>query len=203
MPLLLSAATEKCKLYPHEEKLRTAAQDLCHTVVDSLTVLISILLQTQKGSCKLGLLLLVDLASADVRTISVLTKSMQSLPVRESQEIENARNCVERSKTALNACIERLEQERLAFLTKTSTSILSETKATRQTMHDFRSDHGIMMRALYDIAAGQKEAFMTKSQVEDTMNNMFRQWLRQITASNMQTGLYRMVEENEFRRGKS
>lgn len=52
VPLILSTAVEKWKLYPSDDKLKTAAQELCHTVIDSMTVLIKILLHMQKGSCK-------------------------------------------------------------------------------------------------------------------------------------------------------
>lgn len=60
-----------------------------------------------------------------------------------------------------------------------------------------------MMQALYSIAVGQKEAMsMTTSHVEEAMKDVFGQCFREITASVMQTGFYRMVEENEYRRSK-
>lgn len=53
IPLTLSTVMEKWTLYPREDRLKSAVQGLCYTVIDSMTVLISILLQKQKGSCKL------------------------------------------------------------------------------------------------------------------------------------------------------
>ncbi|KAJ4393273.1 hypothetical protein N0V93_002481 [Gnomoniopsis smithogilvyi] len=57
-----------------------------------------------------------------------------------------------------------------------------------------------MKHILYDIAARQKEATITGSQLEDAMKDVFRQVFREMAAANMQTGFYRLVEENEHRR---
>lgn len=52
LPVLLATAAEKWKLYPRDERLKTAVNGLYETVADSLSVLIRILLRTQEGSCK-------------------------------------------------------------------------------------------------------------------------------------------------------
>lgn len=52
LPFLLLTSTETWKLYPCDERLKDAVQNVYLTVVDSLSELISILLRTQNGSCK-------------------------------------------------------------------------------------------------------------------------------------------------------
>lgn len=55
IPLLLSAATETWRLYPHDQQLGIAALALYDTTVDSVNVLIQILLRkdaSSKRSCK-------------------------------------------------------------------------------------------------------------------------------------------------------
>ncbi|KAJ4423131.1 hypothetical protein N0V82_002260 [Gnomoniopsis sp. IMI 355080] len=55
-----------------------------------------------------------------------------------------------------------------------------------------------MMQILYDIAAKQQEVNATKLQdAQDIMKDVFRQWFRDFTRVNMQTGFYRLVEETE------
>lgn len=52
LPVLLSTATEKWKLYSRDERLKDAVRNLLETVVDSLSILIRILLRKQEGSCE-------------------------------------------------------------------------------------------------------------------------------------------------------
>lgn len=52
LPVLLSTATEKWKLYSRDERLKDAVRNLYETVVDSLSILIRILLRKQEGSCE-------------------------------------------------------------------------------------------------------------------------------------------------------
>lgn len=52
LPVLLSTATEKWKLYSRDERLKNAARNLYETVVESLSILIRILLRKQEGSCE-------------------------------------------------------------------------------------------------------------------------------------------------------
>lgn len=51
LPLLLSTSVETWKLYPRDERLKDAVQNLYETVVDALSELITILLRRQSSSC--------------------------------------------------------------------------------------------------------------------------------------------------------
>lgn len=54
VPHMLLRAAEAWKLHSDHDKLlvKTAVQDLCHTVTDCVSELIRILLRTQEGSCE-------------------------------------------------------------------------------------------------------------------------------------------------------
>lgn len=55
VPLLLLDATEKWRFFPRDEHLRAAVEHFCHTVVNSITALIYVLLrkhETVNRSCK-------------------------------------------------------------------------------------------------------------------------------------------------------
>ncbi|KAG6358453.1 hypothetical protein INS49_014337 [Diaporthe citri] len=140
--------------------------------MDSLSVLIQILLRTQDGS--------------------FITKTMHRIPAVESQRIDDTANAVTRANAALEACVDRLEHERLARIDETSGKALSETMVTRQTIH---GHHDIMMRAIGDIAARQSDS---RLQADNNMRDMFKECFREFLSSAMQTGLYRLVEETEY-----
>jgi hypothetical protein len=114
------------------------------------------------------------------------------IPAVESQRIDDISNTVNRAKLTLEAYIDRVQPERLARVLETSASTLSEAKATRQTIH---GHHNIMMQAIADIASRQSE-----SQSKDTaaMREVMKECFREVLASTMQTGLYRLVEETEY-----
>lgn len=122
---------------------------------------------------------------------------MHRIPAVELQHIDEISNAVARAKTALEACVNRLEPERLARIYETSTSTLSEARATRQAIH---GHHDIMMRAMAEIASSQTES---RLQVGEAMRQIFRECFREYLASNMQTGLYRLVEETEYCQSRS
>ncbi|KAJ0114044.1 hypothetical protein J7T55_007878 [Diaporthe amygdali] len=138
LPLLLSEATEKWKLYPHDKRLQGAVENLCGTVVDSMTILIEVLLRTQRGS--------------------FISKNMRRAPAVESQRIDHATNMIAEAKKVLKIYIDRLENEALARINDASTSTSSEVKAIRQAIH---RHYGIMMRAIGDIATQQRLGYTT------------------------------------------
>lgn len=108
------------------------------------------------------------------------------------------------SKAALDECVTRLERGQLAFIAKTSAGTFSEAQATRETVHMVKdevrtvsSDVGVMIRAILEtINNGQRE---TRNHMED----IFQKYFQEFMAANMQTGLYRMVAEDEYRRSES
>lgn len=129
--------------------------------------------------------------------ILVMAKNMNRIPAVESQRIDEIANKVAMAKTALEVCVNRLEHERLARIDKISNSTLSEARVTRQTIH---GHHDIMMRALDDIAARQNESQLPNS---EEMRDILKECFREVLASTMQTGLYRLVEETEYCQSKS
>lgn len=122
----------------------------------------------------------------------VIAKNVHRIPAVESQRIDEISNAVARAKTALEACVKRLEPERLARIYESSASTLSEARATRQAVH---GHHDIMMRAMAEIAARQSESLLQDGKA---MREIFRECFREVLASDMQTGLYRLVEETEY-----
>ncbi|KAG8158267.1 hypothetical protein KVR01_012028 [Diaporthe batatas] len=172
LPLLLSGATETWKLYPRDEKLSKAAQMVYETVVGSLSELISILLRTQRGS--------------------FISKNINRIPAVESQRIDEISKTVTGAKTALAACVSRLEPERLAKIYDTSTSTLLETQSIRQTMSTHHND---MMRAIAEIVALQREPRVSD---DNTIKTTVKECLQEFLAAQMQTGLYRLIQENEY-----
>lgn len=121
-----------------------------------------------------------------------MSRTMNRIPAFESQRIDDISNTVMTAKAALAACVGRLEPERLAKIHQTSTSALSEAQAIRQTMS---RNHNIMMHAMAEIASRQSELILP---YDSTMREMFKECFREVLASQMQTGLYRLVEENQY-----
>lgn len=102
-----------------------------------------------------------------------------------------------RAKASVEDCVDRLDRERLAKIDETSSRTLSEARVTRQTLH---GHHNIMMRAIEDIAAHQNESRLPD---DKGMKDILKECFREVLASTMQTGLYRLVEETEYCQSKS
>lgn len=122
--------------------------------------------------------------------------------------IEDASKAIENAQASLDRCLERLDRERILKITKTSVETLAETKATRETLHTvghdvyaIRSGMGFMYRAILEAINDSQRGAM--DQFKSTMEDMVGKFLREFCSANMQTGLYRLVEENEYRRSKS
>lgn len=122
---------------------------------------------------------------------------MHRIPAVESQRIDDITNTVTKAKAALEVCVDRLAHERLRRIDETSTKTLSEARATRQTIY---GNHNIMMQAIGDIAARQSESRLPD---EKGMRDVLKECFREVLASTMQTGLYRLVEETEYCQSKS
>lgn len=121
---------------------------------------------------------------------------MHRVPAVESQRIDDVTNTIKEVKKSLEICVDRLDHEALAKINNTSTSTSSEVKAIRQTMH---RHYGIMMKAIGDIANHQRES---RFQDGEGIKNVFKECFQEILSSTMQTGLYRLLEENEYCRSK-
>lgn len=171
LPVLLSTATDKWKLYSRDERLKDAVRNLYETVVDSLSILIRILLRKQEGS--------------------LIRRNMHRIPTVESQRIDEITNTVTRAKEALEVCVNRLEHERQAKTYEASTSTLSEARAIRQTIHEH---HGIMMQEMNDMETHLSQLRLTD---DKRTRDILKECFREVLASRMQTGLYRLVEETE------
>lgn len=121
---------------------------------------------------------------------------MQSIPAVESQRIDDISNNVTRAKAALEACVRRLEPKRIAHIDRTSSSALLEAQATRQIVS---RNHNIMMHAMAEISALHNELRLPD---ERTIKDIFKECFKEALASEMQTGLYRLVEETEYRKSE-
>lgn len=122
---------------------------------------------------------------------------MHRIPAVESQSIDDIANAVTTAKAALEVDVDRLAHERLKRIDEASTKTLSEVRATRQTIH---GHHDIMMQAIGDIAARQSESRLPD---DKGMRDVLKDCFREVLASTMQTGLYRLVEETEYCQSKS
>lgn len=101
-----------------------------------------------------------------------------------------------RGKGALEVCVNRLEQERQARIDDTSANTLLEARATRQTIHEH---HGVMMQEMNDMEARLSDLRLSDDKrTRDILKDCFRE----VLASRMQTGLYRLVEETEYCQSK-
>lgn len=121
---------------------------------------------------------------------------MHRIPAVESQRIDDISNTVMKAKAAVEDRVDRLENERLARIDETSSSALSEARMTRQTIH---GHHDIMMRAIGDITARQRELRLPDDQA---MKDILKECFQEVLASTMQTGFYRLVEETEYCKSK-
>lgn len=126
-----------------------------------------------------------------------MKKSLHRIPAVEAQRIDDIANTVKRAKGALEVCVNRLENERQARIDETSTSVLSEARVIRQTVHEH---HGIMLREMNGMEARLSELRLTD---DKRTRDILKECFREVLASRMQTGLYRLVEETEYCQSKS
>lgn len=122
---------------------------------------------------------------------------MHRIPTVESQRIDEITNTVTRAKEALEVCVNRLEHERQAKTYEASTSTLSEARAIRQTIHEH---HGIMMQEMNDMETHLSQLRLTD---DKRTRDILKECFREVLASRMQTGLYRLVEETEHCQSES
>lgn len=121
---------------------------------------------------------------------------MHRIPAVESQRIDEITNTVTRAKEALEVCVDRLEHERQAKTYEASASTLSEARVIRQTMHEH---HGIMMQGMNDMEARFSELRLSD---DKKTRDILKECFREVLASRMQTGFYRLVEETEYCQSK-
>lgn len=132
-----------------------------------------------------------------------MEKAKRRLPAAESKLIENTSKSIASAQAALNKCLDILDREVSLDTMKTTTNTFVEAKATRETVNSLAinvssigSGMGIMMRTILE-AIGNSQ-----SRIQNGMEEMIRKLLREAISSNLQTALFRLLEEEEYRRSK-
>ncbi|KAL2760258.1 hypothetical protein ACRALDRAFT_2024281 [Sodiomyces alcalophilus JCM 7366] len=117
IPMVLSNACEKCKIFPGDQQLRQCVQDLCATLFYSIPKLADILLHKHNAS-------LLD-----------PMRILNHLPTREAVLIDEILHDISIATLKLSQCRENIVDAKLVRTEKTVVEGLQQTKAIRQTVH--------------------------------------------------------------------